>query len=111
MIDKTWNKCMIVIYCSILIGNPLDKRPTPDPISGSMIQYQHSGVNIGGLSFSSGFVFRCVTSLESYNVDNKAIQDKIPPVFGTDDLQKTFDHYKHYKSVLHVYDMACKGTL
>ena len=96
--------------CFILIVNPLDERSARDPKSGVMIQYQHGGVNVGGSSFSSGFDFRCVTSLQSYDIRNKDIQDKVHPVFDTDELQKEFNHDKYYKTLLHVYNQACKGN-
>ena len=46
----------------------------------------------------------CVTSLQSYDTNSKAIQDKVYPVFDTDHLRKKFDHDKYYKSLLHVYN-------
>ena len=76
MIAKTWKKVIKLGNCSILIVS-LDERPTRDPNSGVMTQYQYGSVNVGGSSLSSGFVCRHVTSLQSYDADNKAIQDKL----------------------------------
>ena len=78
--------------CSILIVHPLDEHPPRDPNSGVMIQYQHGGIYVGVSSLSSEFKFRCVTSLQSYNIDNEVTYYKSHPVFDTDDLQKKFDH-------------------
>ena len=97
VIDKTWKKVMKLGNCSILIVNPLDERPARDPKSSVMIQYQHGGVNVGGSSFSIGFAFRCATSLQSYDVSNKATQEKVHPVFDNDDLRKKFDNGKYYR--------------
>ena len=75
-----------------------------------MMQYQYGAINVLWSLFSGGFDFRCVASLQQYDVDNKDIQDKVHPMFDTDELKKKFDHEKYYKNVLHVCNQACKGN-
>ena len=94
--------------CPILIVFQLNEYPIHDPTTSYIIQYQYDSVNVGGFIFSSGFAFRCVMSLKSYSVDNKAIYNKVPPI--SDDFQKKYSYDKYYKNLLHAYNHTCKGN-